>query len=1163
MRNFVLIFFILLLFLVLPALPAGAQVKVNSNLRHKNIPTWKLAGSSLWTLDTLSIVPGSVGIAVPDNYYKLDLAAGTFMWLKPWKEDSIGITYRVFPFLLSGRVQRYGFDSAMAGLVVSPTNITARGDQDGSLFNFGKIDYTGSFGRSMSFGNNQNAVFNSEFNLQMNGYIGDSIRLLAALTDDNIPIQPDGTTQQLNDFDKILLQFSKKNWEVNMGDIDLRADQSYFLNFYKRLQGVSYEQKIAFGTGVENKTIVSGAIAKGKFARNVLRVTEGNQGPYRLQGNNNELYFVVLAGTEKVYIDGELLQRGEDQDYTIDYNQAQISFTPRHLITRDSRVQVSFEYADRNYLNTMLYAQNETQFGRKLHMTVSAYSNADARNQPINQTLDGNKRAFLQGIGDSIQKAFYPYAEVDTFSTNKILYKKIDTLVDGRRDSIFVYSTSKDSARYNLYFAEVGPNKGNYVPYLNAANGKVFAWVAPAGGVPQGSYEPAEFLATPKKQQLLSVKMDYQIDSATLLTTELATSNTDINTFSTRDGGDNMGYAGKISLQKMNHWKSQNKKLYTLKTAAGFELETSGFRSIENLRPVEFARDWGLEILPENTGEKLGSFLIALSDDQQNQVSYNFQTYLRGDGYKGFRNRLTHHQVTGNGWHFDEDISMTSINMTDAKGYFLKPQLDISKQFKNWHNFILGASYGFEHNEVSDRITDSLHLTSFAFETLSAFIKSDPAKNNNWSIIYSARSNKIPSGTALQQTDHNRNLSFELSLLQNRSQQLKLSATYRELYVDQPDLIQGQLPDKSFLGRAAYFVHTKNGFITGNALYETGAGQEQKRDYSFYEVSPGQGQYTWKDYNQDGIQQLNEFEIAAFQDEATFIKIYTPTNVFVKADYTQFNYSFQLQPKVLFDAPDKWIEKWLTKATLLSSLQSAKKQLAHGGPAFNPFSSGVADSALLNYNYIFSNTLSVNQLSSKWGLNITRLINFNKSLLTYGSEANKVTSWDLKGRVGLSKAYTFEWEQKFEAHGLTTPAFANRNFNLRSISMIPTITYTNRTKWRVMGGYDYTKVQNESKYGGERSTRSTFQLESKYNAVQNTSLTGRFEYSHIDYTGDPNSAVSYNMLEGLLPGKNLRWTLELTKRLLNNLELSFQYEGRKSGESKLINIGRASIRAIL
>lgn len=1124
----------------------------------------KIATHGTVQVDSLSIVPATFyATGIDTSYYSINLVNAILTWKKkPWA-DSVQITYRVFPFKLSQVVKRYSFDSVRNNFIAaSQYNASSKTAGENALFNFGKINYGGSFGRSLSFGNNQDAVLNSQFNLQLSGYLGDSIEIAAAITDNNIPIQPDGTTQQLNEFDRILLQFRKKNWEISLGDIDLRQNESYFLKFYKRLQGVAYTQQFNPFKNVTNKTTVSGAIAKGKFTRNVFQGIEGNQGPYRLQGNNNELFFVILAGTEKVFMDGVQLQRGEDQDYVINYNTAEITFTPKQMITKDKRIQVEFEYADRNYLNSMLYVANETNFGSKLQLYVSAYSNADAKNSPINQTLDNPQKQFLSNLGDSIQNAYYPYSSIDSFSTAKILYKKIDTLYNGIHDSIYVYSTSPDSAKYSLSFADVGINKGNYIPLFNAANGQVFQWVQPLNGIRQGNYEPATFLVTPKKQQLLTLGALFKLNARTSVRTELAASRYDVNTFSSKNEADNQGYAAKISVERNDTLKTNANKQLQLKSIAGYEWVDQNFRPVERLRSVEFSRDWGLPLLVNYADEKLPSFSVQLKDEKGNYAQYNFGAYLRSDGFKGTRHTMSQVQDI-KGFHFNNVFNITNNNTPFDKGFYLRPTIDVSKQFAALNNYTLGATYLLEHNERRDKLTDTVTPLSFAFETISAYIRSDAVKNNRWAFTYFTRSDKLPYQKSLVQTDRSHNYNVQVELLQNKNQQLRFNITYRQLQVTNGSLTT-QKPDNSLLGRAEYIVSAWKGFLRGNALYELGTGQEPRRTFTYVEVPAGQGQYTWIDYNNDAIPQLNEFDIAVFRDQAKYIRVYTPVNEYIKADYTQLNYSFSLTPQALATAiKNKNWKNIITKLSLQSSLQSFKKQLAQGSPQFNPFKGNIADTALLNLSYIFNNTLSFNRFNTSWGADVTNLVNYNKSLLTYGAETSQFKEWVAKVRVNFFKVYTLELIQKIGTLNLFTPSFNNRNYAIDVHNTEPRITYTSGTKFRLQAGYQYTRKENDSLYGGEAAIFNAINLETKYNTFSNTSLTGRFTFNNIKFTGTANTTVSYIMLDALLPGKNFLWTIDLTKRFINSLELNFQYEGRKSGASKTIHTGRVSLSVLL
>jgi hypothetical protein len=271
-----------------------------------------------------------------------------------------------------------------------------------------------------------------------------------------------------------------------------------------------------------------------------------------------------------------------------------------------------------------------------------------------------------------------------------------------------------------------------------------------------------------------------------------------------------------------------------------------------------------------------------------------------------------------------------------------------------------------------------------------------------------------------------------------------------------------------------------------------------------------------------------------------------------------------LNPKAIANSMHnkKW-KSFITRFNFQSSLQTGKKQLAHGNPVFNPFKGKITDTSLINLNYIVNNTLSFNRSSSAWGADINNLLNYNKALLTYGFESRQLNEWTLKGRVNIARTFTIELIQKLGSNNLFTPTFDNRNYELKTYSAEPRFTYISGTTYRIQTSYQFIRKSNALQYGGEKAITHSVNIEGKYNAVQNTSLTGKFTFSNVSFNSVANTTVSYIMLDGLLPGKNYLWTIDLTKRLINNLELSFEYEGRKPADTRTIHIGRASLRALL
>ena len=1140
-------------------LASGDLLAQTSNERKKIITI----SGSLITIDSLSIIPGSVRVSeviylsdqdtlpvyrlLDSSKYTIDHFHSTIQF-STLTFGYVLIEYRVFPFLFTKKYFNKDptlFDSANVNLIPYTVSLS---DADPYL-NFTGLDYSGSFARGISFGNNQDVVVNSNFNLQMNGKLQNDVNINASITDNNIPIQPEGNTQQLQEFDKVFIQLSKNKQTLTVGDYEIYKPKSYFLNYYKKLQGLSYGGGFDLtGKGTLN-TGLNLAVAKGIYTRQDLAILEGNQGPYKLKGNNGETFIIILAGTERVFIDGKLLMRGAENDYIIDYNAGEITFTPNILLTKDKRILVEFEYSDKNYFRTLVFSGSEyISENEKLKLRLNIYAEQDSKNQPLDQTIDSFDKEILEAVGDSVQYAFSSGIDTIVFDASRIMYKMIDSLGS---DSVFVYSTNADSAKYILSFTELGINKGNYIQSATFANGRVYTWIAPIAGIPQGYAEPVILLNAPKKSQMITVAGDYRINESNFITSEIAVTNNDVNTFSEIGNNDNAALAYRAGYQNLYKLKEK----VTLTSSVNYEFAEQNFSPPERYRPVEFNRDWNI-FSTEKRNEHYTNANFNFAGDDIWNIGLQSSAFIREQNYTGFLQALKGSLETKH-WIINAGGSYLNSDADTIRSKFLRPNLAVAKIFPAVNNWRIGINYEGEHNNVFSE-NDSLISNSFYYDQFKYYLSNaDTAINKFYSDVI-IRNDRLPVNGKF--TDITRGNTYTISGALNKKVNNRTSwqLAYRTLEIVDTSLTFLE-PEKSLLGRLQNAFVVKKGLLTSDIFYELGTGQEPKKEYTFIEVEPGAGNYTWNDYNSNGVPELNEFEIAVFADEANFIQVFVPTDEYIQSNVSNFNYAVGLNPKVvLFNK--KGLAGFIGKFAAQSSLQLTRKVLDDQNfNSYVPFTT-IDDSLLVSSNMYWLNTIYFNRASTKFGIDYSYLENFSKQVITIGPESRGKSEHKISTRYKIATPLTINVTYINGNKLLVSEAFTEKNYTIPYFTLEPKLTFIKGSVFRTSVFYQFTKSENSE--GEENLLSHEFTFDIRYNVVSKSTITSKISLVNIEFNGIEDSPVGYAILEGLQNGNNILWNLNIDRKLSSILQLTASYEGRKTGDSEVTHLGRLQMRAV-
>lgn len=1135
----------------------------------------KIFKSNLDTLfiDSLSILPGSLTYTIypssdSSSQAKINYQSHSLI-LKSNKIDSILVKYICFPY----NFEKIYFHKNQNLLFTdftrknNPFTINYKNSVNSSFIQNDGLYKNGSISRGISFGNNQDVVVNSNLNLQVSGKLTPEIDLVIAATDNNIPFQANGTTAQLQEFDKVFIQLSNQNSKLIAGDYQLsRPVNSYFMNFYKRAQGIYFENKITDSSAKYKlifKTQASAAVSRGKFSRQVFFGVENNQGPYRLQGANNEPFIIILSGTEKIYIDGKLLLRGQENEYIIDYNSGELTFTAKQLITKDKRIVAEFQYAERNFARSLFFFGEEIQ-SKKSTLFFNVFSEQDDKNSALQQTLNQNQKNILINIGDSLNQAFYSGIDTsETFNGNNVFYKKQDSLINGiNYKNIFVYSVNPVNAKYNLKFSNVGRGNGNYNQINSTANGKVYEWIAPINGEKKGTFEPIIPLISPKLNQMITTGYSYTHTPNNHLYIEGVYTKNDINTFSSKDKQNDEGTGLKIdcknqSILHVDSSLNQTKLIYNL----NYEFIQKEFKQVERFRTIEFDRDWNRPLNNNiQNNQQIISLETGIIKSKKYDLLYGLNLFDEGSNYLGIKQNLIESYKNKNFNHsYTGSFLKTKNNFINQNTEFYRHKTLISYKI---NKLKIGINDIFENNIFYKSITNNLTPNTYQFWEWEASLSNADSTLNKIKLFYKERQDKQAYGDFLKDSTIASNIGIQTSISTIKNNPFSILISYRKLNLSKNIIGTNLKSDVNLLNRFEYNPRLFNNQITSGIFYETGYGLENTKEYYYLEVPAGQGLYCWRDYNKNEIKELNEFEISQFADQAKFIRIYTPTNKYVKVIQNQLSVSINIRPKLkIITSLNRFINLWGFQTILKYDTKLTDNTELYN---FNPFAI-IKDSFLITANNNLRQSIFFNQSSAIFGADYTYIDNKSKQLLYNGIEVKSIISQEIKYRINFLNSWALNGNNSFIKKESNTQFFSNKNYLIESLESEQKLNYQPTTNFRMSCIYKYIeKINTFIEYGElnldfQKAFINSLGFELKYTQTEKGSLSAKINLIKIRYSGAENTPLAYEMLNGLNIGENYTWDLNYQRNINTNIQININYIARKN--INLVHLGGVQIKA--
>ncbi len=1150
---------------------------------------------SVYQLDAW-IVPGTLQVmadtlVLPEHEWTLYPVTGRWSWdVAPSERarfDTLRFRYQYRP--LSLPVTIYGRE------LIIPDTTDARFDPDSDvriarrpvrqqdLFADTRLQRSGSLRRGFVAGTNQDFSLESGLHFEISGHITDDIEVVASLTDRSTPIQPDGTTQTLREFDQVYIRLMHEMGMLQMGDIDMRLDQSSFAVIDRRLQGVGLQADLNRYGAYEG----SAAVVRGQYREMQFTGEDGVQGPYRLTGAENESFIIVLAGSERVYINGERMARGEENDYIIDYGLGEITFTSNRIITDHSRIAVDFQYLRDAYTRSVVAAeaQHDNLLNDRVSFGVSVIREADNVNLSTQLFLTDQEREVLRQAGNDPSKAVVSGADSVGFRRDAdfLLYSRVDTVFNGQIYQVFRHIPGDSSGVYRVQFSRVPEGEGDYRRVGRAANGILYEWAGPG----MGSYMPERRLSRPVEQSMVALRSRFRATRSLSVYGEWAGSQYDQNRLSSIDNefNNDMSFLAGVRLDPVST------RIGDLSFDVKGRYEGENFAYFDRVREVEFDRRWNLTHIDASQEERLeGSVRLSPAGNTHLDIGAGA---LRRSGFQGLRGDLhllsREEGLPGLDYRLEHIQSEDRNFGEDGRWWRQRGQLDYDISLPIG---TLQPEFAFEHEERLQKAAGGFHtvsgdigenedpvMVSAARDSLLAgsnrFLEVGPGLyyriSDRFRVGSTVRYRKDEGVIAGALADESRGITQRYVMDYRRGSLFQTSNTiglrqrrFEEIF----RVEQQRLDSRGVLVRSVTDYRPWNRFIDTQILYDANTERRALLQEAFVEVGPELGQYVWIDLNDDGVQQVDEFFPEQSPNEGTFIKQLVPSDELFPVIALRVRWRTTVDPARIIDPHDARFSGWrnFLSGIRWHSLVDIREENR---------TEQLQDIYLMRLNRFRDDSLTINgriytEQDVEFFRNNTRrelrvTADRLRSQQQQASGLEKRRTDNLRVRAGgrLSRRYRLILSSSVGRNENRSETFASRNYDIRGGELRPRVDI--RWSGSLQSGASLGVIRRTDRHPDNPATVSglTMQLDARTTFGRRLMSTARLEHRRFALTGGPSSSMGeFELTDGAGMGNTWAWSLQSDYRISDFLRASLQYDGRTVPERPAIQTLRFSVNAV-